>query len=73
MRKLLMSCLFLLFAQFYATYANSYGVHEDHPYNFTVTKHIYKFSEIYQIKSLQRETYPGSVKKSAFRIRTNYD
>ncbi|KTD09170.1 hypothetical protein Lgra_2405 [Legionella gratiana] len=73
MRKLLMSCLFLLFALSYATYANSYGVHEDHPYDFIVTKHIYKFSEIYQIKSLQRETYPGSVKKSAFRIRTNYD
>lgn len=72
MRKLLTSCLFFLFALSYAT-ANSYGVHEDHPYDFIVTKHIYKLSEIYQIKSIQKETYPGSVKKSAFRIRTNYD
>ncbi|VEB37194.1 Uncharacterised protein [Legionella sainthelensi] len=72
MRKLLASSFFFLFALSCAT-ANSYGVHEDHPYDFIVTKHIYKLSEIYQIKSTQRETYPGSVKKSAFRIRTNYD
>lgn len=66
------SFLFILFTT-YAALANSYGVHEDHPYDFVMTKDIYKFSEIYQIKSPQRETYPGSIKKSAFRIRTNYD
>ncbi|CAM2903599.1 Uncharacterised protein [Legionella steigerwaltii] len=73
MRKLLVSCLFVLFAMSYTTLANSYGVHEDHPYDFVVTKDVYKFSEVYQIKSPQKETYPGSIKKSAFRIRTNYD
>ncbi|MCC5791138.1 MAG: hypothetical protein JJT82_00810 [Legionellaceae bacterium] len=49
------------------------GVHEDHPYDYTISKDIYKMSEIYQIKSIQKETYPGSIKKSMFRIRTNYD
>lgn len=49
------------------------GVHEDHPYDFLITKDVYKFSEVYQIKSPLKETYPGSIKKSAFRIRTNYD
>lgn len=73
MRKLFVSYLFLLFTMAYATLANSYGVHEDHPYDFVVAKNIYKFSEVYQIKSTLRETYPGSIKKSAFRIRTNYD
>ncbi|KTD01857.1 hypothetical protein OQJ19_12790 [Fluoribacter gormanii] len=73
MRKSLVSYLFFLITISYATLANSYGVHEDHPYDFVVTKDIYKFSEIYQIKSPQKDTYPGSVKKSAFRIRTNYD
>ncbi|STY29857.1 Uncharacterised protein [Legionella wadsworthii] len=73
MRKIMISFLSLLFILSYASIAHSYGVHEDHPYDFVVTKDVYKFSEIYQIKSPQRETYPGSVKKSAFRIRTNYD
>lgn len=53
--------------------ANSYGVHEDHAYDFVITKDIYKFSEVYQIKSPLKETYPGSVKRSSFRIRTGYD
>jgi hypothetical protein len=73
MRKLFLSCVFTLFAISYATIASGYGVHEDHPYDFVVTKDVYKFSEIYQIKSPQKETYPGSIKKSSFRIRTNYD
>lgn len=53
-----------------ATFA---AIHEDHPYTFTMTKHVYKLSEVYQIKSTNQDTYPGSVKKSAFRVRTNYD
>lgn len=58
----------------YGVSLNSYaGVHESQPYNFIISKDIYKLSEIYQIQSPQKETYPGSVKKSAFRIRTNYD
>jgi hypothetical protein len=73
MRQFFVSCWFTLLAISYAAIANSYGVHEDHPYDFLVKKDIYKFSEIYQIKSPLKETYPGSVKKSAFRIRTNYD
>lgn len=73
MRKLFTSCMFFLFALVFATGANSYGVHEDHPYDLALTKDIYKFSEVYQIKSPLKETYPGSIKKSAFRIRTNYD
>lgn len=73
MRRLFVSYLFTLFVLSFATVANSYGVHEDHPYNFLVTKDIYKLSEFYQIKSPLEETYAGSVKKSAFRIRTNYD
>ena len=73
MRKLFASTLIGLFALFYVAIANSYGVHEDHPYSFLITKDVYKFSEIYQIKSPQQDTYPGSIKKSSFRIRTNYD
>ncbi len=49
------------------------SVHEDHPYEMIMSKHIYKFSEVYQIKSPLKDTYPGSVKKSSFRVRTNYD
>lgn len=71
MRKLIVSWLFVLSTIFY--HVAVAGVHEDHPYDFVVTKDIYKFSEVYQIKSPQKETYPGSIKKSAFRIRTNYD
>ena len=68
MRKLFVSCFFVLFA------ISSYGgVHEDHPYDFLITKDVYQHAEIYQINSPLKETYPGSVKKSAFRIRTNYD
>ena len=48
-------------------------IHEDHPYSFEVTKHKHKFSEMYRIKSEKRETYLGAVKKSAFRLLTNYD
>lgn len=73
MRKVLMSFLSILSTLSYPILANSGGIHEDHPYDFIIAKDVYKFSEIYQIKSLQKETYPGSVKKSAFRIRTNYD
>lgn len=74
MRKLFLSSLFILFSlPSFVTHADSYGVHEDQPYNFVISKDVYKLSEIYQINSQLKETYPGSVKKSAFRIRTNYD
>jgi hypothetical protein len=74
MRKLVGSWLFVLSTLLSPlAIAASYGVHEDHPYDFLITKDVYKFSEIYQINSPLKETYPGSVKKSAFRIRTNYD
>jgi len=75
MRKLFVSCMLALCAMTSPfVIANSYGgVYEDHPYNFVISKDVYKLSEIYQINSPLKETYPGSVKKSAFRIRTNYD
>lgn len=47
------------------------SLHEDHPYSFVISKDVSRFSETYQI--ISKETYPGTVKKSAFRIRTNYD
>ncbi|HVT62434.1 MAG TPA: hypothetical protein VHD33_02965 [Legionellaceae bacterium] len=53
-----------------------YGVHEDHPYEFLMKKYGYKFSERYEISSSPMgvgKTYSGSIKKSAFRIRNNYD
>ncbi len=73
MHKLLVSCLFTIIAIIYTHSANSYGVHEEYPYDYVLTKHVYKLSEIYQIRSPLKETYPGSVKKSELRIRTNYD
>lgn len=69
----LLRLVFLVVTLLPFTSVNSYGVHENHPYDFLITKHAYKLSEIYQIKSHFKDTYPGSVKKSAFRIRTNYD
>lgn len=73
MYQALIAWLFVLFTLSPLAYAEGSGIHEDHPYNFTITKDVYKFSELYQINSQQKETYPGSVKKSAFRIRSNYD
>jgi hypothetical protein len=70
MYKLLMSIFVALTMITTSAFAS---IHEDHPYDFVISKDVYKFSEIYQIKSPLKETYPGSVKKSAFRIRTNYD
>ena len=46
---------------------------ENKPYHFEITKDIYKFSEVYRIKSQLRETYLGAIKKSSFRVRTHYD
>jgi hypothetical protein len=71
MRKFLVSLMFAV-----VTMSSPFafaGVHEDHPYDFVIAKDVYKFSEVYQIKSPLKETYPGAVKKSSFRIRTNYD
>lgn len=59
--------------------ADGYGVFEHHSYEFLIKKNISKFSETYRIYSpLQGTTsypatYPGMIKKSAFRVRTNYD
>lgn len=71
MRKSFRSCLFLLFTILSSVALAS--VHEEHPYTFTMSRHVYKTSEQFQIKSTQQDTYPGTVKKSAFRIRDNYD
>jgi hypothetical protein len=59
--------------------AYSYGVYETHPYKFLINKSISNFSENYfiyapsEVNSSYPNTYPGKIKKSAFRIRTNYD
>ncbi len=59
--------------------ASGYGVFEHHSYEFLIKKNISKFSEAYRIYApLQGTTsypttYPGMIKKSAFRVRTNYD
>jgi hypothetical protein len=47
------------------------GVHEDHPYEFDIRKDPYLFSTHFQIDSTN--TYTGTVKKSAFRLRTEYE
>jgi hypothetical protein len=70
MRKLLLQSIGLLFLFSHTIFAS---VHEDHPYDFLISKDSYRIDEIYQIKSPLRNTYPGSVKKSAFRIRRHYD
>lgn len=71
MRKLFLSSFFVFFT--ILSQVSMASVHEDQPYNFLITKDVYKYSEIYQINSPHQETYPGSIKKSSFRIRTNYD
>ena len=61
--------------------ASKTDVYETHPYELKVTKSIFNFYENYEIYSPSTgsattdysETYPGTVQKSAFRIRTNYD
>lgn len=59
--------------------AQSYGVYENHPYEFLIKKVISNYSENYLIYNTPQgsrtypSTYPGKIKKSAFRIRTNYD
>ena len=32
------------------------GVHEDHPYTYTISKDAYKLADFYQIKSIAKET-----------------
>ena len=75
MKNFVISSLAVFFiTSFCALHADSYyGVHEDKPYQFDITKDVHSTATIYRINSKLRETYPGSVKKSAFRIRTNYD
>lgn len=53
--------------------SNNHGIHTDHPYTFTIIKDVYRFYELYQISAPQNDIYPGTIKKSAFHIRTNYD
>jgi len=59
--------------------ARETGVYETHPYEFLIKKNISQFSESYiisappQSDTAYQPTYRGVVKKSAFRIRTNYD
>lgn len=71
MRNFLVICSFVMLSLISGFSLAS--VHEDHPYDLKISKHLFKFSEVYQLKSPLKETYPGSIKKSAFRIRTNYD
>lgn len=59
--------------------AFSYGIYENHPYEFLINRSTSNFSENYSIYSPPQSntsypsTYPGKIKKSAFRIRTHYD
>lgn len=56
-----------------------YGIYESHPYEFLIKKSVSRFSEKYiisipsQTTSTYPGTYTGAIKKSAFRLRTNYD
>lgn len=78
-RLLALLCMGMFFFVSTAVVADSLGVYEDHPYEFIIKKRVSKFSETYVISSptagnaTYEGTYPGSIKKSAFRIRTNYD
>lgn len=47
------------------------SVHEKHPYEFEIRRDPYKFATYFQITS--KDTYIGTVKKSALRVRTHYD
>ena len=78
-RQLIKNAFLGLFFLSSSVMADGYGVYENHPYEFLIKKNISQFSETYIISpsaqgmtSLQR-TYSGAVKKSAFRVRTNYD
>lgn len=62
-------CFLLLFTAANATIKAA--VHEDHPYEFEVRRDPYQFATFFQITS--KDSYIGSVKKSAFRLRRNYD
>ena len=83
MRSKFFLSLFFIFFSFLSPQisAHSYGVYEDHPYEFKIDKSVSKFAETYHIfspsagsaASTNPPTYAGKVKKSAFRIRTNYD
>lgn len=59
--------------------AYGYGIYESHPYEFLIKKTVSRFSEKYiisapsQTTSTYPATYTGAIKKSSFRLRTNYD
>lgn len=61
-------CFFMLFAIMGSATA---AVHEEHSYEFDIRRDPYQFATYFQINS--NDTYIGSVKKSTFRIRKNYD
>lgn len=67
--KLIKSVFALFFVL--STAAATASVHEDHPYEFDIRRDPYQFATFFQINS--HDTYIGTVKKSSFRIRTNYD
>ena len=62
---------FVLLASIISPVFLSAAIHEDHPYSFTISSDPYAFSTYFQINS--NDSYIGTIKKSSFRIRTNYD
>lgn len=68
MKHLIISLLMILYV--ISTHLDA-AVHEDHPYEFEIRRDPYMFATFFQISS--KDTYVGSVKKSAFRLRKNYD
>lgn len=70
-KKITKRLLVLLITISAATVSVSAAVHESHPYEFEIRRDPYRFATYFQISS--KDTYIGSVKKSAFRLRRNYD
>jgi hypothetical protein len=72
-------CSVLLLGNVIAAADEGYGIYEDHPYQFVVSKTVSRFSESYMITQPKPEhsaylnTYPGKIKKSVFRMKTTYD
>jgi len=60
----------IIFACFLTMSLNA-SVHEALPYELKIQRKDYRFSTYFEIDS--DDTYRGSVKKSRFRVRTNYD
>lgn len=62
---ILLTCLFCFNLQ------ASHHHHHDHGYQFTVHKKDYSFSTVFELED--EDCLVGSILKSVFRIRTNYD